>query len=234
MQTGMIITIDGPAASGKSSAARALAQKLHYYYLNSGMLYRAVGYCLLNNARVPLDELAHADVRQYTACLQTLEYHYDTATGLMSIVIEKKEVTSSFLKDPVIDQAASLVGENKTVRVVLLHLQQQIGLRHPNLIAEGRDAGSVVFPQAELKFFLTAQQDVRALRWLNEQINKGNMNITFEQALQMIKERDERDINRPYAPLHIAADDIVIDNSSMDLAQTINTILTIIHKHESA
>ena len=227
----MIITIDGPAASGKSSAARSLALKLHYYYLNSGMLYRAVGYCLLNHAHVPLNQLADADAQQYKACLQTLEYEYDVNSGAMRILIEKKDVTF-FLKDPLIDKAASLVGENKTIRTILLHMQKQIGLQHHKLIAEGRDAGSVVFPHAQTKFFLTAQQGVRALRWLNDQIKKGNMNLTYEQALQMIKERDLRDVSRPLAPLQIAADYMVIDNSSMDFAQTIRTILTIISNNE--
>jgi CMP/dCMP kinase len=223
----MIITIDGPAASGKSTVARALAQKLHYYYLNSGMLYRALGYCLMHHAEIALEDLRNCDMQTRIHCLKDLQYSYDVSTGIMKIFIEKEDVTAS-LKAPVIDKAASLVGENKKARDFLLEFQRSIAHMHPNLIAEGRDAGSVVFPQANIKFFLTAHPEVRALRWLNDQNKRGNKNVTFEQAIQTIKDRDARDANRPHAPLKVYADDIIVDNSHFNVEQTLKLILDII------
>lgn len=223
----MIITIDGPAASGKSTVARALAQKLHYYYLNSGMLYRALGYCLLNHAGLTLERLKDCDIETRKHCLEVLSYDYDVSNGTMKMIVDGNDVTS-FLKQPIIDKAASLVGENKKARDFLLKVQRAVAHNHPDLIAEGRDAGSVVFPQAKIKFFLTAHQEVRALRWLNDQIKQGNKTVTFEQAVQTIKERDERDTNRPHAPLGVYADDIVVDNSHLSLEQTLALIVDVI------
>lgn len=222
----MIITIDGPAASGKSTVARLIAQRMQYYYLNSGMLYRALGYCLLHHAHVALDQLPDCTFEQENYCLESLEYHYDIATGTMKMVVNQENITQ-FLKDPIIDEAASLIGENKHARIFLTKLQKAIA-KDKDLIVEGRDVGSVVFPHAQLKFFLTAQSNVRALRWLNDQIKKGNKMVTFDQALITIQERDNRDMNRPHAPLKIAADDIIIDNSTLTIEQTIATMLTII------
>lgn len=150
----MIITIDGPAASGKSTVAKAIAQKLHYYYLNSGMLYRALGYCLVHNAQVSLEDLKHCDIAQREKCLDEIHYHYDVATGAIKVLLGDNEVTP-FLKEPLIDKAASLVGENEKARMFLREKQKFIG-KNGNIIAEGRDAGSKVFPQAHVKFFLTA------------------------------------------------------------------------------
>lgn len=223
----MIITIDGPAASGKSTVARELAQKLHYYYLNSGMLYRALGYCLLNHSGLTIEHLKDCDIQTRNHCLATLHYDYDVSNGTMKMIVDDKDVTP-LLKQPLIDKAASLVGENKKARDFLLMTQRTIAHKHSDLVAEGRDAGSVVFPQAKIKFFLTAHQEVRALRWLNDQIKRGNKAVTFEEALHTIRERDERDTNRPHAPLGVYSDDIVIDNSHLSLEQTLALIVDVI------
>lgn len=222
----MIITIDGPAASGKSSVARAIAQKLQYYYLNSGMLYRALGYCLLNNAGVAVQELRRCDRAVRQKCLEALRYTYDCETGIMRMFIDDQEVTS-LLKDPIIDKAASLVGENKQARQFLLNFQRSLADDY-DIVAEGRDAGSVVFPQADSKFFLTARPEVRALRQLKDRKDHGNNTATFEDALQIIKERDERDSARTDAPLHTHADAIVVDNSNLSLEQTLEKMIAII------
>lgn len=222
----MIITIDGPAASGKSTVARLIAQKLHYYYLNSGMLYRALGYCLLHHGGLSIEQLLGCTIEERNYCLDTLDYDYDSNTGVMKVFIDRRDVTQ-FLKDPLIDKAASVVGENKSARDFLSRLQRTIAY-NKNLIAEGRDVGSVVFPHAQVKFFLTAHLQVRALRWLNDQVKKGHGNMNFQHALATIQERDERDINRPHAPLKIASDDIVIDNSQITIEQTVELMLTVI------
>lgn len=222
----MIITIDGPAASGKSSVARALAQKLHYYYLNSGMLYRALGYCLLHNAGLSLDQLRGCALDERQKCLEALHYSYDPKSGVMAMFINDQDVTAS-LKDPIIDKAASLVGENKQARTFLMNMQRALSNDY-DMVAEGRDAGAVVFPQADIKFFLTARPEVRALRWLKDRKNHGNNSTTFQEALTIIKDRDHRDSNREDAPLHIHADNIIIDNSNLTLEQTLDKMINII------
>lgn len=222
----IIITIDGPAASGKSTVARAIALKLGYYYLNSGMLYRSLGYCLLHHAHLSLEKLGTCNIQERNHCLESIEYDYDPKTGSMNVLVEGHDVTS-FLKEPIIDRAASVVGENKAIRDSVTQLQKALA-KDKNCVAEGRDAGSVIFPHAQVKFFLTAQKDVRALRWLNDHIKKGNDSINFEQGLKMIKERDERDANRPHAPLKVSADDIVVDNSNLTFDQTLDLMLDII------
>lgn len=167
----MIITIDGPAASGKSTAARLLAKHLGYYYLNSGMLYRALSYLLLENGYT-LETIANhseSDIKQYLDP-QHLVYVSDDQTNA-HIYFDNKEITQ-YLKNERIDQAASVVSTNKVVRDYLLSFQRQLASTH-DVIVEGRDSGTVVFPQAEIKFFLTASLDVRAERWRKELEEKG-------------------------------------------------------------
>jgi len=226
----MILTIDGPAASGKSSVARALALKLHYYYLNSGMLYRALGYCLMHNAGVPLQLLRGCTISARKKCLESLRYTYDIKSGVMAMFIGDQNVTA-LLKDPIIDKAASLVGENKEARTFLMAFQRSL-INDYDIVAEGRDAGSVVFPQANVKFFLTAHPDVRALRWLKDKKDHGNTTATFEDAVALITERDKRDSDRTDAPLHIHADNLLIDNSRYTMEQTLEKMLEIISENQ--
>lgn len=224
----MIITIDGPAASGKSTVAQAIAQSLHIYYLSSGMLYRALSSCLLHHLDITLEQLKDCDIQIDSHCLNALHYNYDVQTGVLKIIVDGKDITPC-LKEPFIDKAASLVGENKNARIFLLDIQRKLANKH-DLVAEGRDAGSVVFPNATIKFYLTASVEVRARRWLNDQIKLGNTTLTMEKALHIIMERDERDMNRPHAPLAVYPDNIIIDNSALDLDQTLALMLSIITK----
>lgn len=221
----MIITIDGPAASGKSTVARALAKKLQYYYLNSGMLYRALGYCLLQE-NISMEHLAQCDITIRKRGLESISYSYDIDVGTIVITLAGKDVTN-LLKTPDIDKAASLVGECKDVRIFFLRLQRSIANDY-DLVAEGRDVGSVVFPHADVKFFLTAHPEVRALRWLQD-FKKNHNNVTFEDALERIRDRDARDVNREYAPLHVSGDDIIIDNSKLSLQETLDLMIEIIN-----
>lgn len=215
----MIITIDGPTASGKSSVARALAKKLNVYYLATGMLYRAIAYVLLHNAGYTKDGLRIPNPEDLATYLdpKRFRYLYDHEKG-EQIFFDDQEITP-FLKGSEIDEASSILSANQLVRDALLAIQRSFAKTF-DLVAEGRDVGSVVFPNADYKFFLTASVDVRARRWQADQKKKGN-DFSLAQAAEKITQRDERDKNRKIAPLVKPCGAILIDNSDLDFQQTL-------------
>jgi cytidylate kinase len=221
----MIITIDGPTASGKSTIARALAEELNFYYISSGILFRAVAYALLHDGHT-YDEfatLATKDIKKY---LHELSYHY--SAGQKEQVLLMKENITPYLKTPEIDRGASIIALNRNVRKLLLMLQKKIAQKH-DVVVEGRDSGSVVFAHADIKFFVTASEQERARRWQADQKKKGNA-FTLKESLQEIKERDVRDATREIAPLVIPQDAICIDTTNMSLQEVIAVILKEIKK----
>jgi CMP/dCMP kinase len=223
----VIITIDGPSASGKSTAAQFLAKELGYYYLNSGLLYRALAYLLLTQRHYNRYELNHPrshDLKLF-ADPDKLYYSYDADTG-SSIAFEGKNITP-FLKEPEVDIAASILSTHEEVRTAMHQLQHAIAKEHC-LVVEGRDAGSVVFPHASCKFFLTAAVQTRAKRWRAQQEKKGKT-YSLEQAIEHIDTRDERDRSREVAPFIIPFDAIMLDNSKLTIDQTVAQM-----KHEIA
>lgn len=219
----MIITIDGPTGSGKSSAARGLALILNYYCLSSGSLYRALAYILIHNFDYTLEQLEHPlekDIRQALDPKKCIYHLEKDSCGWISY--EKKDITP-FLKTDTIAQGASIIATNKDVRDKLSVLQRTLA-QGKNIVLEGRDSGSVVFENADVKFYITAEFGQRAQRWQHVQKKRGEQ-ITFEQAKEHIKERDHRDQNREIAPLIIPKDSIVIDNTHLSLEQTIEKML---------
>jgi len=230
----MIITIDGPVASGKSSVARALAKELKLYFLATGMLYRTIAYALINDRRYTKKDLEHPKEDDLLAVLdpKRFQYFYCPHKGAQ-IFFDSKDITP-FLKTSDMDQAASILSADALVREVLLSWQRSFGKTF-NLIAEGRDVGSVVFPDAEYKFFLTASVQVRAKRWQADQRQKlvlngveGNNNFSLQEAMEKITERDQRDRNRTMAPLIKPSGAIVIDNSELDFQQTLQRFIEVI------
>jgi len=222
----MIITIDGPTASGKSSVARALAKKLNMYYLATGMLYRAAAYVLIKQAGYTKKDLENPKTEDLATYFnpQRFQYFYCSDRG-EQIFFDDKEITS-FLKGSEIDEASSILSVNPLVRSALLTMQQAFGKKF-DLVAEGRDVGSVVFPDADYRFFLTASVEVRAKRWEADQRKKGN-NFSLDQAIEKITERDQRDRNRKIAPLVQPIGAIVIDNSELDFQQTLQRFAEVI------
>jgi cytidylate kinase len=219
----MIITIDGPVASGKSTAGRIVAQKLGYYYLYSGLLYRALGYLLVHRCGYTMDTIINVRVEDIAYCLdaQKFVYQYDEHSQ-EHIVFENEDITQH-LKDSFIDKIASIVSVNEQVRKSITVIQRSIASQH-NIIIDGRDVGSVVFPQAEFKFFLTAPVLVRAERWRKDQEKYGN-HLPIDQAMTLITDRDNRDKNREIAPLIIPNDAIVIDTSELSIQQTVEKMM---------
>lgn len=218
----MIVTIDGPAASGKSTAARLLAMRLGFYYLNSGLLYRAIGYLLLEHGGYTLDNLAQAIEHDIAVYLDPKRIHYvQNSNSRAHIFFDDEEITNK-LKTERIDKAASVVSTNTIVRSYLFQFQRALAATN-HVIVEGRDSGTVVFPQAEMKFFLTASLEVRALRWQKELEQKG-VHVSEAEAQAQLLERDKRDSERKVAPLKIPEHAIVIDNSAYTIDQTVDVL----------
>ena len=209
----MIITIDGPTASGKSSVAQLLAERLSYYYLYTGLLYRALAYIRISKAEsTPIKDILTNG---------SLQYSY-THPKVPQILFNGLDITS-YLKSAEIDRYASILSADPVVRTLLLDFQRKLGMCH-SLVADGRDCGTIVFPHADYKFFLTAHAEVRAARWQKSQVALNNY-FTLEESLSIIQERDERDSNRAHAPLIKAPDAYIIDNSNLDLLGTLNMIV---------
>ena len=209
----MIITIDGPTASGKTTIARMLASKLEFYYLSSGLLFRGLAYALVHEYHYTQERLEKPRKEDIQEIIQQkrLVYQYDKDIK-EQLFFDGKNITA-FLRDQKISQYSSIIGIDNEVRNALAFLQHQIADNH-DLIAEGRDMGSIIFPHALVKFYLTASLAVRAGRWAHDQQIKGHI-LTRQQAEEEVKIRDERDANRPLAPLCIPSSAIIIDDSAL-------------------
>jgi CMP/dCMP kinase len=216
----MIITIDGPTASGKSTVAQMVAHFLSYDLLSSGLLYRALAYSSIRQ-QLPMICLTTLTSEEATLLLQDIQYVYSPDSG--ANIITQGICITHYLKDPLIDQGASLIGTNQQVRQALLTYQRSFA-HHRNIVAEGRDCGTTVFPCAHCKFFLTALLEVRAHRWCEDQLNRGCI-FSFEESVAEVRERDIRDTTRQVAPLVPAADALIIDSSYLTVKETFDTII---------
>lgn len=221
----MIITIDGPVASGKSTIARLLAEKLGYYYIASGLLFRAYAYLIIQKKN-NIQAIMNISDDELRALLHSLAIVYGYDKEDKEQVWYNDQLLNPLLTSPEIAQAASYIGTNKIVREHLVFVQRTIAQKQ-NVVAEGRDTGSIVFPQADYKFYVTASPEVRACRWQEFQQHKGIF-ISHEQALQEIMYRDDRDTKREIAPLIITADAQVIDGSMLDQQQLLMIIYSYI------
>ena len=222
----MIITIDGPTASGKSTVGRMLAHQLGYYYLNSGLLYRAVAYLLMHDERCTHEQLATVEVAvlTYYTDPSLLIYRYDD--GISSVLFNNVDITAQLITE-VVGLAASTLGTNEYARQLLTTMQQRM-VHDRNSVIDGRDAGSVVCKDADYKFFLTSPVAVRAQRWLSAQRDTSREYST-NQVIDRITQRDRQDTERRCAPLHIAKDVIVIDSEAMTAQETVDYILRTMH-----
>ncbi len=207
-----LITIDGPAGSGKGTIAKQLSQELKLNYLDSGAIYRILGFHLKEN-NIPIENDALVKERIQKAKIQFIE---DT------IYLNDRDVTDA-IRTESIAKMASLIAAKKTVRESILDLQRSF-LQKPGLVAEGRDMGTVVFPEAKYKFFLTATVEERASRRYKQLISKG-FDVSIADLVVEIQERDFRDTNRTISPLVPAANAVIIDTTELSPNQVIEFIL---------
>lgn len=216
----MIITIDGPVASGKSTIAKKLSQKLNFFYINSGLLYRAVAYACINFYKLDLQELPYVDFSLIKDSIKTRQLRYEwTKHFSVHIYFQNLEITD-FLFDSNIGQAAASIALNSEVRSLLVNYQRKLSEKK-SIVADGRDCGTVVFTKAQFKFFILASESVRALRLLKREKNRNS----FDKCLEIVKKRDEFDYKRNISQLKPAADAIIIDNSYLSVKETIDVIL---------
>lgn len=225
----MIITIDGPSSSGKSTVARLIAQNLGAHYLSSGMLYRGLAYALLHNFKYALATIAQLKEQDLQAAIAHDRLLHQVDEQLNSkITFDAVDITP-FLKTNDISQSASIISQNKQVRDALNTILRSMA-KDKNIVAEGRDMGAVVFPEADLKFFLTASLPVRAHRLQNLMEQKGII-LSLDEAMRQIQERDQRDLGRTLSPLKVPGGAIIIDNSNLSQEETVTVFLEHINRY---
>lgn len=216
------IAIDGPSGAGKSTISRTVAGKLGYLYVDTGALYRTIGLYVLRNGSDPKNE------QQVQTLLPQLQVNMGYQDGIQQMFLQGENVTDQ-IRTPEVSMAASGVSAHSCVRAYLLDLQRRLA-RENNVIMDGRDIGTVVLPDADVKIFLTASSAVRAKRRFNELIAKGE-DITYEKVLDDVEKRDYADSHRALSPLIQADDAIVADTSELNFEESVALIQKIIAEH---
>lgn len=208
-----VIAIDGPAGAGKSTVAKKVASELGIRYLDTGALYRALAF-FLDRLSIPAEE---------SEVLSKALSHVSVDICDNKVLLNDEDV-SSFIRTPKVDKIASLYSALPTVREKLLSLQREQALKG-GLVADGRDMGTVVFPYAPVKIFLTARAEVRAKRRFDELTERG-LKVDYSKILEEIKQRDEADAHRAIAPLKQAADAVLVDSSEKTIDEVVEEIVT--------
>src|SRR5262245_49112699 len=215
---GLIVAIDGPSGAGKGTLARAVADALRYLHVDTGAMYRAVAWKAVHDA-IPLDDEARiAEVARAASLDQTKG----------RVVIDGHDVTRA-IRTPEIDQAAAAVARLPRVREALVARQRLLG-RDRSVVMEGRDIGTVVFPDADVKVYLDASAAERARRRANDAAHTGGQHATLAGVQHDLQARDKSDSTRDVAPLAIASDAIYIDTTSMTLADVVEHVMGIVRE----
>ncbi len=213
----MVIAIDGYSSCGKSTLAKALAKKLGFIYIDSGAMYRAITLYFLRN---------HVDLENHDAiidALQHIELNFHSKDYESHITLNGEEVSEEIRLMPV-SEAVSPVSAIKEVRQEMVKQQQRMG-KSKNIVMDGRDIGTAVFPDAQVKFFMTADPKIRAERRYKEMVAKGDQTITLEEVFENLAHRDYADTTREESPLTRAEDAIILDNTDITEEEQLNFAL---------
>jgi cytidylate kinase len=220
MSQNIVVAIDGYSSCGKSTLAKALAKKLHFIYVDSGAMYRAVTLYFLRN------NVDQSDISQVDEALKNIHLNFHSRDYETHITLNDEEVSEEIRQMPVSDNV-SAVSAIHDVRVEMVKQQQRMG-KSKNIVMDGRDIGTAVFPHADVKIFMTADPKVRAERRYKEMIGK-NPNITLEEVFKNIANRDYQDTTRKESPLVRADDAIILDNTDLTPQQQLDFALDRIH-----
>jgi cytidylate kinase len=215
-----VITIDGPSGAGKGTISRIVAKKLGFHYLDSGALYRLLGLCSQRH------HVSVTNVKSLAALAEHMDVEFKTTkSGEFTILLEGEDVTREVRIEET-GALASQVAQYPEVREALLK-RQRLFARAPGLVADGRDMGTVIFPDAPVKIYLTASAEERASRRYKELIAKGE-NVSLPTLVEQVRSRDERDMTRESSPLRPAAGAINIDTSSLSIQEVTDTVLNLL------
>ncbi|MEE8268923.1 MAG: (d)CMP kinase [Nitrospinaceae bacterium] len=215
----MIIAIDGPAGSGKSTVAQLIASRLNFKYIETGSMYRAVAWKAQQAGIDPGDTERVAEVAR------TISIEFQPGAERQKVMVDGEDLTP-VLKTETIGRLAAIVAANKAVREIMVAQQQNMG-QNGNAVMDGRDIGTVVFPDAEKKFFLVADQKERAQR-RHEEIKAKHPEVTFERIYEQLQQRDYEDENREVSPLVPAKDSIRLDTTQMNIDDVVAQMIEMI------
>ena len=217
----MKIAIDGPAGAGKSSIAKLVAKKLSFVYVDTGAMFRTVAYYFLSQGKDP------SDAEMVTEECEKISISIEYKDGAQHIFLDGTDVSTEIRQEEV-GKNASVVAKNQAVRNRLLALQRQMAEKQ-DVIMDGRDIGTVVLPDAQVKIYLTASASVRAERRYKELVEKGEA-CNLKKIEEDIIARDEQDMNREIAPLKQAEDAVLVDSSYMTIEEVVDKIIEIVEK----
>jgi cytidylate kinase len=215
---GMVITIDGPAGTGKSTVSRAVAERLRFNFLDTGAMYRAIGLAALRR-EIPLES-----PRELAFVAEHCRVEFDWSKNPPGVLLNGEPV-GHLLRGKEATDAAKFVAQVPAIRTKLVEEQRRIGREHGNLVTEGRDQGSVVFPNAEFKFYLTATPEERAHRRARELRARGEI-VDEKEILRQIMDRDERDRSRAVGPLAIPDGADVVDTTTLSMQEVVERIVS--------
>lgn len=218
----MIIAIDGPSGAGKSTLGKRLAKELGLLYLDTGAMYRAAALAVLEKNK------SVADQTEVNRIVAAARINLSGTPEDLHVYLDGREV-SNRIRTPEISQAASIISANPVVRQILVERQRELGLRGSGCVLDGRDIGTTVFPNADVKIFLTAAPESRARRRFAE-LQKQNPETDYAETLREIVERDERDTRRLDSPLKKAHDAFVINSTDFSLEDTFLQILNVVRQ----
>jgi cytidylate kinase len=216
MNTGLIIAVDGPSGVGKSSSSRLLAEHLGYRYVDTGVLYRIVGLLAVEQHVRPDDQAGLAAL-----CVELPLRFLPRPEGLR-VMLGERDITTD-IRRPEVSQMASKVSAQPVVRQGLLTVQRALG-KGGGVVMEGRDIGTVIFPDADIKFYLDASPEERGRR-RHAELQQQGTSESLTKTIQEMAERDQRDSSRSHAPLQRAADAVLIDTTALSLVEVVDTML---------